>query len=235
MKSRWVETLDWRCCHTRSQRSERGHRFREELSCLSSRISRRQQAIQIIHRTGAVRSRRISTNSGDPLVLTLASGAVVTVPQSCVHVAATRWLRNLPSTTTVTPDTASVTKPATSDAAQKEDQDAGRFSSVQFDAKGVDFSGWLRRFVEDIQRNWFVPESAMTAKGHVVVRCRVHKNGAITDLAIVTPSPVNVFNQSAFGALVASSPTAPLPPAYPDESTVFTMTFYFNESPPKDR
>jgi len=102
---------------------------------------------------------------------------------------------------------------------------------VQFDAKGVDFSPWLRRFISQIRRNWFVPESAREAKGRVVVTFRVHKSGAITHLAVVTPASVEAFNSSAFSAVAASNPTYPLPPEYPDEYAVFTVTFDFNENP----
>jgi hypothetical protein len=32
--------------------------------------------------------------------------------------------------------------------------------------------------------------------------------------------------------LLASDPTTPLPPEYPDDKAFFTVTFYYNESPP---
>jgi hypothetical protein len=40
-----------------------------------------------------VRSKSVSARASDPVVLGLASGAVVAVPPSCVHAAATTWLR----------------------------------------------------------------------------------------------------------------------------------------------
>ena len=179
-----------------------------------------------------VRSTKLSTNGSESLVLTLGSGAVVMVPASCVHVAATRWLRvNLPSVTSVSASTAPVNEPNKSDAPRPPDQGSATGSSVQFDAKGVDFSPWLRRFISQIRRNWFVPESAREAKGRVVVTFRVHKSGAITHLAVVTPASVEAFNSSAFSAVAASNPTYPLPPEYPDEYAVFTVTFDFNENP----
>ena len=36
-------------------------------------------------------------------------------------------------------------------------------------------------------------------------------------------------------ALAASNPTQPLPPEYPDDKAFFTVTFFFNETPPGDR
>ena len=32
-------------------------------------------------------------------------------------------------------------------------------------------------------------------------------------------------------AILASNPTIPLPPEYPDPRAFFTVTFYFNETP----
>ena len=46
------------------------------------------------------------------------------------------------------------------------------------------------------------------------------------------PSAVDAFTNSAFNAMSVSNPTHPLPPEYPEESVVFTVTFYFNETPP---
>lgn len=105
------------------------------------------------------------------------------------------------------------------------------FPSIQFDSKGVEFGPWLRRFVAQIRRNWFIPYAAMTMKGHVVVTFNVHKDGRITDLTVVKPSSVDAFTNSAFNALAASNPTIALPPEYPDDRAFFTVTFYFNESP----
>ena len=105
------------------------------------------------------------------------------------------------------------------------------FPSIQFDSKGVDFGPWLRRFIAQIRRNWFVPYAAMTMKGHVVVTFNVHRDGRITDLTVLKPSSVNAFTNSAFNALAASNPTLALPPEYPDDRAFFTVTFYFNETP----
>ena len=105
------------------------------------------------------------------------------------------------------------------------------FPSIQFDSKGVEFGPWLRRFVAQIRRNWFIPYAAMTMKGHVVVTFNVHKDGRITDLRIVKPSSVDAFTNSAFGAISSSNPTVPLPTEYPDDRAFFTVTFYFNEDP----
>jgi TonB family protein len=74
--------------------------------------------------------------------------------------------------------------------------------------------------------------AAMTMKGHVVVTFTVHKDGSITEIDVPGPCPVQAFNRAAQGALIASNPTQPLPAEYPVERCPFTITFYYNETPP---
>ncbi len=105
--------------------------------------------------------------------------------------------------------------------------------SIQFDTKGVEFGPWIRRFIAQIKRNWFVPYAAMSLRGHVVITFNVHKTGAITELTVVGPSNVDSFNNAAFNALASSNPTEPLPVEYPSEAAFFTVTFYYNEPPPQ--
>jgi TonB family protein len=102
---------------------------------------------------------------------------------------------------------------------------------INFDSKGVEFGPWLARFVAQVRRNWFIPMAAMTMHGHVVVTFNIHKDGRITDVAVAKPSSVNAFTLSARNAILASNPTIPLPPEYPDEKAFFTVTFFFNENP----
>jgi TonB family protein len=111
-------------------------------------------------------------------------------------------------------------------------QGGGAFGpAIQFDTKGVEFGPWIRRFIAQVKRNWLIPYAAMTMKGHVVVTFNVHKDGSITDLQVVGASPIDAFNNAAFGALASSNPTAPLPPEYPSEHAFFTVTFFYNEDP----
>jgi TonB family protein len=102
---------------------------------------------------------------------------------------------------------------------------------IQFDTKGVEFGPWIRRFIAQVKRNWFIPYAAMSMKGHVVITFNVHKDGSISDLTVVGPCPVDAFNNAAFGALAGSNPTQPLPPEYPSDKAFFTVTFFYNETP----
>jgi TonB family protein len=105
-------------------------------------------------------------------------------------------------------------------------------SAIQFDTKGVDFGPWLRRFVAQVRRNWFIPHAAMSFRGRVVLTFNIHKDGHITDIAVVSPSSIDAFNRSAYNAILGSSPVEPLPPEYPDPVAFFTVTFFYNEQPP---
>lgn len=105
-------------------------------------------------------------------------------------------------------------------------------AQIQFDTKGVEFGPWLRRFVAQVRRNWFIPNAAMTFRGRVVLQFNIHRNGRITDISVFQPSDIDAFNRAAFNAILGSSPTEPLPPEYPEEKAFFTVTFYYNEQPP---
>jgi TonB family protein len=108
----------------------------------------------------------------------------------------------------------------------------GQFGpEIQFDTKGVEFGPWIRRFIAQVKRNWFIPYAAMSMKGHVVITFNVHKDGTISDLNVIGPCPIDAFNSAAFGALSASNPTQPLPPEYPSDKAFFTVTFFYNEAP----
>lgn len=104
-------------------------------------------------------------------------------------------------------------------------------AAISFDSKGVDFGPWLTRFIAQVKRNWLIPYAAMTLRGRVVVTFHVHRDGRITDLQVVKPSEVGAFNTAAFQALVQSNPTLALPPEYPEDRVLFTVTFFYNERP----
>lgn len=103
---------------------------------------------------------------------------------------------------------------------------------IQFDTKGVEFGPWIRRFKAQIERNWLIPMAQMSEHGHTVITFNVHRDGTISDLAVVAPSAVQGFNHAARNALLWSNPTYPLPEEYPSDQVFFTVTFFYNEMPP---
>ena len=103
---------------------------------------------------------------------------------------------------------------------------------IQFDTKGVEFGPWIRRFKAQIEWNWLIPKAQMSEHGHTVITFNVHRDGTISDLAVRAPTAVQGFNHSALNALLWSNPTYPLPEEYPSDRAFFTVTFFYNETPP---
>ena len=68
-------------------------------------------------------------------------------------------------------------------------------------------------------------------KGHVVVTFNVHKDGRITDVTVARPSSIEAFTLSARNAILASNPTVPLPPEYPDEQGVLHRHLLLQREP----
>ena len=102
-------------------------------------------------------------------------------------------------------------------------------TAIQFDTKGVEFGPWIRRFVAQVRRNWFVPQAAWAFRGRVVLQFNIHRDGRITDVVVVQPSEIDAFNRASFNAILGSNPTEPLPPEYPEDKAFFTVTFSYNE------
>jgi TonB family protein len=96
---------------------------------------------------------------------------------------------------------------------------------------GVEFGPWVREFVVQIRRHWFIPYAAAQTSGHVVVVVRVGRDGRIESPSIKEPSTVAAFNDSALNAIAGVRSTAPLPAEYPSDYAEMTVTFYFGESP----
>jgi hypothetical protein len=104
-------------------------------------------------------------------------------------------------------------------------------SAINFDTRGVEFGPWVRRFIAQIRRNWIIPDAARSLRGHVSVSFNVHKDGTVTDIVVALTSRIEALDLSSFNAIGASNPTLPLPPEYPEEKALFTVTFYYNETP----
>ena len=100
---------------------------------------------------------------------------------------------------------------------------------IQFDSKGVEFGPWIRRFLAQVKRNWYIPEAARLLRGRVSIRFIVHRDGRLEAIEIIRPSTVDQFNAAAENALRLSNPTLPLPVEYPDETIEIIVTFLYNE------
>jgi len=118
--------------------------------------------------------------------------------------------------------------------AQPTASEASQYGPLRFDAKGVEFGPWIRRFLAQLKKNWYplIPQIAMSLQGHSVLAFDVYKDGRLKNIELVNASAVGAFNEAAKRALVLTDPTESLPEAYPAEMARFTITFSYNEKPP---
>jgi hypothetical protein len=74
---------------------------------------------------------------------------------------------------------------------------AGAFGpAIQFDTKGVEFGPWVRRFIAQIKRNWFIPYAAMAMRGHAVITFYVSRTARLRNGG-ARPCSVDAFNNAA--------------------------------------
>ena len=104
--------------------------------------------------------------------------------------------------------------------------------TVTIDTNGVEFGPWIRRFMAQVRRNWFVPSAASSKAGHATMTFTVARDGKISNLKIVESSGTPELDRAAFNALTSANPLEPLPSDYPREEMAMTTTFYYNEQPP---
>ncbi len=101
-------------------------------------------------------------------------------------------------------------------------------TDIQFDAMGVDFGPGLRRFKNQVERNWLLPQAFISPRERsVVIQFSVLRNGTIVELKVVQPADLETLTNSALNALRLSNPTAPLPPEYPIDRVLITVTFRY--------
>jgi len=123
--------------------------------------------------------------------------------------------------------------PASTPAVTCEAKNTEPQTAISFDTKGVEFGPWVRRFVQRVRRNWFVPAEAFASKGCATHTVRVRKDGKVAEVVTLNPSGVPAFTEAGYKALIATS-FEPLPAAYPDDSVTITVTFYYNQSLPSN-
>lgn len=100
---------------------------------------------------------------------------------------------------------------------------------LQFETHGVEFAQWVRQFVAQIRKNWTGQSLAAIGEAtQVVIAFDVDKQGMLSNFEMVARADADEFNQAAMKTLRASSPTVPLPTAYPKQSARITATLRCN-------
>jgi outer membrane biosynthesis protein TonB len=87
---------------------------------------------------------------------------------------------------------------------------------VLSDMQGVDFSAWLRRMHDDVQRNWepLLPEETeapILKQGETYVRVKILPDGTIADMHLDGSSHDVAIDKSCWGSITSEGQFPPLP------------------------
>jgi TonB-like protein len=105
-------------------------------------------------------------------------------------------------------------------------------SMIQMGAvDGADLAEWLKKFVAQVRRNFFVPLQWSQMRGCASMSFKVAKDGAMRDIVLQHPSATPELNLVTKNAIEGSNPTWPLPQEYRGEPISFTVTFFFPDTP----
>jgi len=106
---------------------------------------------------------------------------------------------------------------------------------ISFESQWFDWGEYQAGMVRRIRVNW---ESIMPAqlrdgiKGHLYIRMTIHRDGRLSDIEILRSSDVPSYDMAARKALEMTSPIAPLPKTFPNDTERVTFGFFYNEEPP---
>jgi len=106
---------------------------------------------------------------------------------------------------------------------------------ISFETQWFDWGEYAEGMVRRIRVNWvsIMPAQLRDGiKGHLYIRMTIHRDGRISDIEILQSSGVPPYDMAAKKALEMSSPIAPLPAKFPNESERVTFGFFYNEEPP---
>ena len=104
-----------------------------------------------------------------------------------------------------------------------------------FETQWYDWGEYAEGMVRRIRVNWLsiMPDLIKTGmKGHLIVRVTIHRDGRLSDITILQSSGVPPYDFAAKKALEMSSPIAPLPKDFPNDTERVTFGFFYNEEPP---
>ncbi len=107
------------------------------------------------------------------------------------------------------------------------------------DTQGVDFSAYMRRLHDDIERNWYplIPEEVqapLLAKGITGIRFIILPNGDIGGVKLETPSGDTALDKAAWSAIVSEGKFPPLPKEFHGPNLELRCGFYYNLQPPNN-
>ncbi len=111
----------------------------------------------------------------------------------------------------------------------------GETGPLSFESQWFDWGDYAQSMVSRIRVNWYakMPELIKSGiKGVVTIRFTIRRDGAISDVTIVSSSGVPPYDFAAKKAIELSSPLNSLPADFPKESERVTCMFFYNQEPP---
>jgi protein TonB len=101
--------------------------------------------------------------------------------------------------------------------------------AVSFDTDDFPFAPYVNRMRRKIAANWRVPEGSQGADRSCRVYFRVHRDGAVSDVAVEESSGLFMFDQAAQRAVLQAAPMPPLPREYADAYLGVHFSFAYRE------
>lgn len=106
-------------------------------------------------------------------------------------------------------------------------------ATILSDTMGVDFTAYMRRLHDDIQRNWdpLIPEEVqppLMKKGIVGIRFTILPNGDIGNMVLETRSGDVALDHAAWNAITSENQFPPLPKAFHGPQLELRVGFFYN-------
>jgi TonB family protein len=106
-------------------------------------------------------------------------------------------------------------------------------AEILSDTMGVDFSSYMRRLHDDIQRNWdpLIPEEVqppLMKKGKVFIRFTILPGGQIGAMTLETPSGDVALDHAAWNAITSEGDFPPLPKQFHGPQLELRVGFFYN-------
>ncbi|MCP4572347.1 MAG: hypothetical protein GY838_08335 [bacterium] len=92
-----------------------------------------------------------------------------------------------------------------------------------------DWAPWMNRFANELHRHWNAPHAYRIGiiSGMTKLRMIVQKDGTLSSLAILDTDGHESLHTASQAALKAFAPYAPLPPHFPEENLVITLSLHY--------
>jgi TonB family protein len=111
-------------------------------------------------------------------------------------------------------------------------------AEILSDTMGVDFSAYMRKLHDDIQRNWdpLIPEEVqppIMKRGITGIRFTILPDGTIGNMILETPSRDVALDRAAWAAITTEGQFPPLPKAFHGPQLELRVGFFYNTPLPQ--